>query len=170
MIPHLPLQKISIKSKYDRITHDLYSNVNKYKIGHECEHWLAKRWNFSTSDMEKAEWSDIKYVLKKGRFHKKHNMSKSFTKCGLLTSDNFSGSKQNHQNALYARMTKKHEYTFFLPQHCCQIQQKNSDFQTFKRTKTYSNSSFNNKPYSQSPPSVSQQLPSLHSEYSDNYR
>ena len=28
MIPHLPLQKISIKSKYDRITHDLYSNVN----------------------------------------------------------------------------------------------------------------------------------------------
>jgi len=74
MIPHLPLQKISIKSKYDRITHDLYSNVNRYKIGHECENWLAKRWNFSTSDMEKVEWPDMKYVLKKARFQKKHNI------------------------------------------------------------------------------------------------
>ena len=37
LIPHLPLQKNSIKSKYERLTNDIPSNINRYKIGHETE-------------------------------------------------------------------------------------------------------------------------------------
>ena len=63
LIPHLPRQKISIKSKYDRITNDLASNINKYKIGHECEKWLGSRWKLSEQQMTDIEWLDIKSVL-----------------------------------------------------------------------------------------------------------
>ena len=43
-------------------------------------------------------WHEI-CVKKKRTFTKSHNMSKLFTKCGLLTSGNLSGSKPNRQNA-----------------------------------------------------------------------
>ena len=71
MIPHLPLQKVSIKSKYDHITNDIYSNINRYKIGHESESWLARRWNFDQETITSVEWMDIKHVLRQARFHKK---------------------------------------------------------------------------------------------------
>ena len=43
MTPHLSFKKVSIKSKYDRITNDIYNNMNRYKIGHKYEPWLARR-------------------------------------------------------------------------------------------------------------------------------
>lgn len=50
-IPHLPLQKVSVKTKYDRITNDIHSNINRYKIGHVSEEWLKKRWKISSESM-----------------------------------------------------------------------------------------------------------------------
>jgi len=80
-IPHLPLQKVSVKTKYDRITTDMHSNINRYKIGHEAEDWLKKRWKISNEDMKLVQWKDLQYVLKNARFHKRtqyvkiiHNM------------------------------------------------------------------------------------------------
>ena len=70
-IPHLPLQKISLKTKYDRITNDIGSNINRYKIGHESEKWLKKRWNINEETMKLINWSDLKYVLKNSKFYQK---------------------------------------------------------------------------------------------------
>ena len=63
LIPHLPHQKVSLKSKFNRITTDVASNINKYKIGHECEQWLGSRWKLSESQMMDIEWIDLKHVL-----------------------------------------------------------------------------------------------------------
>ena len=70
-IPHLPLQKVSLKTKFDRITNDIGSNVNRYKIGHESEKWIQKRWNITEDTMKLITWSDLKHVLKNSKFYKK---------------------------------------------------------------------------------------------------
>ena len=67
-IPHLPLQKVSLKSKFERITNDVFGNINRYKIGHESENWLRKRWNISEKDMRLVQWMDLRYVLRNSRF------------------------------------------------------------------------------------------------------
>ena len=65
MIPHLPKQKISLKTKFDRITNDVASNINRYKVGHECERWLGARWDLTSDQMGDIEWIDIKNILGK---------------------------------------------------------------------------------------------------------
>ena len=66
MIPHLPKEK-SIRTKFDRITTDVASNINRYKVGHECECWLSSRWKLTPNQMSDIEWIDIKGILGKTR-------------------------------------------------------------------------------------------------------
>ena len=112
MIPHLPLQKVSIKSKYDRITNDTNSNINRYKIGHESETWLTKRWIFDDEAMNAVEWMDLKHVLRQTKFHKKTQYVKIIRKCGPPMFDSSDGSRQNPLNALYVRLMTKHDCTY----------------------------------------------------------
>ena len=76
MVPHLPKQRISLKTKFDRITTDVASNINRYKVGHECERWLGARWKLTPNQMSDIEWIDIKGILGKTRGLKRTQYAK----------------------------------------------------------------------------------------------
>lgn len=76
LIPHLPHQKISLKSRYDRLTSNISNNINRYKIGHEAEQWLASRWKLTDQQMTNIAWNDLKHVLTNAKSTKQQQYTK----------------------------------------------------------------------------------------------
>ena len=89
LIPHLPHQKISLKSCYDRITNNTTNNINRYKNGHDAEKWLSSRWKLSAEQMQQIAWSDLKYVMTTSKATKQHQYTKIIHKMWAVNKRQF---------------------------------------------------------------------------------
>lgn len=64
IIPHLPRQKVSLCTPFERITRDVDDKIIRMKYGHEAEKYLKKKWNLGDNAMKKVLWSDIRKVIR----------------------------------------------------------------------------------------------------------
>ena len=71
VIPHLPQQKISYRSPFERLTRKLASELNRGKIGHAAECYLKEKWNFDDNAMKTVLWKELGTVLQSVPFYKR---------------------------------------------------------------------------------------------------
>ena len=76
LIPHLPTQRVSLKSPHDRLTSNIPNNINRYKTGNDAEKWLSSRWKLNDSQMQHILWNDIKLVMTNSKATKQYQYTK----------------------------------------------------------------------------------------------
>ena len=57
MIPHLPVQKVSLRHPQDRITNNMPRNTTRYTIGYNVEQIISKNWNISSESIPQIDWN-----------------------------------------------------------------------------------------------------------------
>ena len=89
LIPHLPTQRVSLKSPYYRSTSNISNNINRYKTGHDAERWLSSRWKLNDSQMQHILWNDIKHVMTNSKASKQHQYTKVMHKMWSVNARQF---------------------------------------------------------------------------------
>lgn len=70
MIPHLPVQKVSLRHPHDRITNNTNRNIKRYSIEFEAERLISKNWNIPADVMPFIHWLAFHNTMNSySRFH-----------------------------------------------------------------------------------------------------
>ena len=57
MIPHLPIQKVSLRHPEDRITNNLPRNITRFSIEYEAEQIISRNWSIDQGTMSSIAWN-----------------------------------------------------------------------------------------------------------------